>query len=467
MTGTKVHNFGRNVSSTPAVYAEPANEAELLQVLQRYRGQSIRVLASGHAWSDGICTDGVLLNVKHINHVRVRADRTSAWVGAGCQVKHVLRQLRTHGLTLPSVGLIDEQTVAGATATGTHGSGKQSLSHFIRSARIAHYDAHTGEPTITEIHAGAELQAVRCSLGLLGVIVELEMHVRAAYHIEEHSQQHGSLNSVLAAEHQYPLQQFYLMPWSWHLLGQHRVETTQPRGATAGLYRAYWHVGIDWGLHLMYYLLVKVLRVRTLIRAFYRYVMPLLIIKNWRVTDDSHAMLTMQHELFRHIEIEVFVTRSNLAAAIDHVTHTIAVFGGQKSPDEQGEPIPERYRGSYCHHYPICIRRIQPDDTLISMATPIADGDTEDWYAISLISYEWPSRRAGFFGFAEYVALSMGTRFQARCHWGKYNPLDGNANEQLYPRLPLFRDIVQRFDPDGYFANNWLRSVVLNQSPGR
>ena len=257
MTQKVVQNFGENVSFTPASIAEPKNEQELLQLLKQHRGESIRVIASGHAWSDAIVTDDLLISVENFDHVKINEDRDSVSVGAGCKVKHLVRQLKPHGLTLPSLGLIDEQTVAGATATGTHGSGKSSLSHYVQKVRVAHYDPQTDEPVISEITAGEDLQAARCSLGLLGVIVEVELQTRAVYQVEEHSRRHRSLESMLDAEKQYPLQQFYLMPWSWHLLGQHRVETEQTRSRTASLYNAYWHWGIDWGLHLIVFSLVR------------------------------------------------------------------------------------------------------------------------------------------------------------------------------------------------------------------
>ena len=44
-----------------------------------------------------------------------------------------LAELAESKHTLPSLGLIDEQTVAGATATGTHGSGRNSLSHYVQA----------------------------------------------------------------------------------------------------------------------------------------------------------------------------------------------------------------------------------------------------------------------------------------------------------------------------------------------
>jgi FAD/FMN-containing dehydrogenase len=89
----------------------------------------------------------------------------------------------------------------------------------------------------------------------------------------------------------------------------------------------------------------------------------------------------------------------------------------------------------------------------------------EDWFAISFISYERPDRRAEFFAFANYLVSSMRTQFGARCHWGKYNPLDRRANEQLYPNLPAFRQVVKRFDPHSRFSNQWLRDVLLDNGP--
>jgi len=464
MTSKAVHNFGKNVSFTPATYAEPENEEALLRLLKQHTGQPIRAVASRHAWSDGIQTEGLLLSVKHLDHVKVSSDHQSVRVGAGCQIKHLLQQLKLLGLTLPSVGLIDEQTVAGATATGTHGSGKNSLSQYVRRVWLAHYDPNTCEPTIAEIDGGTELQAARCSIGLLGVVVELELETRPVYHVQENIKRHDSLASVLAAEKDFPLQQFFLMPWSWHLYAQHRVETEQPRSRLAGLYRVYWHLFIDWCLHLIVFSLVKIVRIPAMIRSFYCLLLPLVFVRNWKVTDDCHGMLTMEHELFRHIEMELFVSRSHLEKALDYVKQTVMQFGGSQSSSSPGNAIPEEFIGSYFHHYPICVRRVLPDETLISMSSPMEVGNKEDWYAISLISYEWPSRRAGFFGFAEFLSTAMLTRFNARCHWGKYNPLNRKSNEQLYPRLDEFREIVRRFDPQSRFANEWLRTVLLEDT---
>ena len=467
-----IHNFGKNISFAPSNYVQPENEKELLQLLTQHRGQSIRVVGSRHAWSKAIETDGLLINLRHLDHVRVDNQRGTVRVGAGCQIKNLLQHLESHNLTLPSLGLIDEQTIAGATATGTHGSGKHSLSHYIKRVRIAHFDSQTGEPIISVIDSGLELQAARCSLGLMGVIVELELETREAYQVEEHIKRHESLDSILGAEEQTPLQQFFLIPWSWHIFAQHRTESVQSRSRWAWLYRIYIHLGIDWGLHLIILLMVKLLRVNFLIRGFYRFLLPLVLVRKWRVTDDSPKMLTMEHELFRHIEIELFVTRSQLAKAVEYLKKAIECFGGQHKHVQTNfantdDRIPEEFIGTYCHHYPICIRRILADETLISMASPVTEGDHEDWYAISLISYEWPSRRSGFFAFANFLAPNMKRRFGARCHWGKHNPLTLLENKDLYPKISQFQQIAKTFDPNAQFSNDWLNRVLLDNELNR
>jgi len=64
-------------------------------------------------------------------------------------------------------------------------------------------------------------------------------------------------------------------------------------------------------------------------------------------------------------------------------------------------------QGQYVHHYPICFRRIRCDDALMSMAAP--SDSNEDWFAISFISYQWPSERDGFFKFANFIGRHQRT----------------------------------------------------------
>lgn len=299
----RLHNFGRNLTIQPTAYYEPVDEGEVLAILDRHRGEQIRAVGRLHSWSEAPAAEGVVLNLKHLQQIQLHRanDSMTASVGAGCQIKTLLEHLKQQGATLPSVGLISEQAIAGAISTATHGSGRNSLSHYVEAIRVARYDATTGAAVIEVVDSGDAIRAARCSLGCLGIIVSVTMRCRERYMIEEHLRDHASLESVLAAESEYPLQQFFLNPWSWTYLVQHRREVPGPRSRLAGLYRLYWFLTIDLGLHLLILAPLRLCGFRTL-RFLLRHVVPRSVLRGWKVTDDSAAMLIMEHELFRHID---------------------------------------------------------------------------------------------------------------------------------------------------------------------
>ncbi len=466
-------NFGRNVTFQPQVIVSPRSEDELLQAMKQYAGRRIRAMGRLHAWSEAARSDDVLLDLRHLNSVQTeqRDGRVWAVIGAGCQMKRVLAELeRQAGATTPSIGLITEQAIAGAISTGTHGSGKNSLSHYIAEVRVATYDAETGEPMIRTISDGPELRAARCSLGCLGVIVSVGLWARPQYCVEEHFRRHTTLEAVLAAEGEYPLQQFYLIPWSWDFYGQHRREVTQPRSWLAPLYRLYFFLTFDLGMHLVILLLTRWLKTKRGMKLFFRWLIPLTVVRGWKVIDKSYDMLVMEHELFCHIEIEVLVKRSRLSAAIPFVVELLRHFDGEPSalsPATQARlqtvgllrPLAE-CAGSYTHHYPICVRRVLPDDTLMSMAS----SDDEDYYAISIVSCARPSERDGYFRFSEHLTRTMAALFDGRPHWGKYCPIDSKTVATLYPHLPEFCNVCSRIDPAGRFRNEWASRLLFSES---
>ncbi len=466
-------NFGRNQVLKPSAFYTPADEQEILQILDRHRGQRIRAVGRLHSWSDAVLSDDVLLDLRRLNAVQLHSegDQLVAEVGAGCQIKRLLKELNRHDATLQSLGLITEQTIAGAISTGTHGSGRHSMSHYVEGVRLARYDASTGKVVIDELSAGEPLQAARCSLGSLGIILSVRIRCREQYNVKEHFTETRRLSHVLDAEASFPLQQFYLIPWRWSYFIQHRREDDQPRSRLARLYRIYWLGVMDYALHLQILLMERVLRSRRLIRFSFRHIVPAFLIRNWKVTDRSSSMLVMKHEAFRHIEIELFVPRDQLADALDFAQETIEVAGGRQSTlsaDNQqrieGIGMQEdlaRLHDQYFHHYPICVRRVLPDDTLISMAS----GSGQDWYALSFISYAKPARRAGFHLFASFMARSMSRLFHARPHWGKVCPLEADELTSLYPRFDAFRTICNTLDPQGVFQNDWTTALLEADIP--
>jgi len=439
----------------------------LIDILENHKNGKIRVVASKHSWSSLIETEDVLIDMSHFDYVKIheKNHEISVTVGAGCKVKKLLKELNRKGLTIPSVGLIDQQTIAGATATGTHGSGKHSLSHYIESLQLACFDENGKSAQIVDITEGVELQAARCSLGCLGVVVEMTLPCIPQYFVQEKATFCDTIEEVLALEKEAPLQQFFLIPHSWKFFTQERLVSLElRRRGFAAIYRMYWFLVIDLGMHLVMKLLVSILRSRRLVRFFFRSIVPSLVFQNWEVTDRSDRALVMKHELFRHLELEVFVVRSRVLEAAsfvkdilqyaDNSNHQLSELTNESLQKTQLLDSLSSIKGCFTHHYLICFRRIMPDDTLISMAS----GVSEDWYAISFITYQEP--RDEFYALATFLSNSMFELFQARIHWGKWFTQSSDQLNQLYPKIDTFRDVCSRYDSNGVFRNNFVEDKL-------
>jgi FAD/FMN-containing dehydrogenase len=481
-------NFGRNVQIESTSYFVPKTEAEVLEILNQNKGRSIRCLGRLHSWSKVLEGSDVLLDLRCFKNVLPNSVQAmSVEVGAGCQIKRLLAELEQKtAWTLPSVGFITEQTIAGAISTGTHGSGRHSLSHYVTGVRVARYDQQTGNAVIVDITAGEELRAARCSLGCLGVILSVTMQCRPKYIVEEHFREYQLLDEVLAAENKYPLQQFYLVPWRWSFIAQHRRESESENSRFVWLYHWYRFLLLDIALHLLVLLVVRVLAFPNVVKFVFRWIAPVCVIRNWRVKGPSSSQLVMEHELFRHVEIELFVQRHRLPDAIEFLKNAFIASACQQAPkvselhkqpiDAIRAEIPEVLRGRYCHHYPICVRKILPDNTLISMASnagipPNSESNVTykagllcdaAWYSITLTNYDRGQRRISFEQLAIFLSESMRRLFDARPHWGKLCSLPTDSLQSLYPAFDDFRQVCEQADPEGVFRNPWTTNLLQN-----
>jgi FAD/FMN-containing dehydrogenase len=108
-------------------------------------------------------------------------------VGAGTTLHDLGEDLDTVGLAMTNLGDVNYQTVAGATATGTHGTGTGfgNLSTQIAGARIV-----TGTSEVLDVSADQHpelLPAVRLSLGVLGIVTRITLTLRPRFDIERRS----------------------------------------------------------------------------------------------------------------------------------------------------------------------------------------------------------------------------------------------------------------------------------------
>jgi FAD/FMN-containing dehydrogenase len=130
-------------------------------------------------------TAGTLLDLRNLRGlVRADPDAAVATFRAGTPLREIGGPLWEHGLSLLNQGDTEAQTIAGATATGTKGSGVGygSISSTITGVRMVtgNGDVVTVDETQLDL-----LHAAQVSLGLLGVVTEISMRVAPAYNLRE------------------------------------------------------------------------------------------------------------------------------------------------------------------------------------------------------------------------------------------------------------------------------------------
>lgn len=190
-------NWARSAQSRPSGVEHPASEDHLLAILStaHREGRRVKVVGGSHSFTDIAATDGTLISLDRLQGL-TRVDPVSGLVSmlGGTRVWRISDALEPYGLALANMGDIDRQSIAGALATGTHGTGLgfTGYSGMLRAVRIALAD---GTVVTASAQERPELfQAARVGLGALGVLLELTLQCVPAF-------------TISASEHSEPLEQ--------------------------------------------------------------------------------------------------------------------------------------------------------------------------------------------------------------------------------------------------------------------
>ena len=163
-------NWSRTQRCEPAAVERPATRAELAAAVARATGP-VRVAGAGHSFTGGVLTSGTLISLERMNRL-LEVDGELVRVEAGITLDSLSRGLHLHGLALPNLGDIDVQSVAGALATGTHGTGARRRN---LSAQVEKLELVLGDGSERELTGGDLLRAARVGLGALGVVAAVTL----------------------------------------------------------------------------------------------------------------------------------------------------------------------------------------------------------------------------------------------------------------------------------------------------
>lgn len=171
-------NWAGNVEAAGFDALAPASTEEVAHAvtLAARTGRRVKPIGSGHSFTAiGQPVDlqlqlhrltGVVAHDPETGRVRVRA---------GSRLRDLNRELHALGLAFPNLGDYDGQTVSGAIATGTHGTGAglTGLAGFVRGVEMVLADESVAR--FDDDHQPELVPAVTVGLGALGVVTELEL----------------------------------------------------------------------------------------------------------------------------------------------------------------------------------------------------------------------------------------------------------------------------------------------------
>ena len=179
---TALTNWAGNVTFHAREVHRPDTVEELRQLVARSR--SVRALGSGHSFSGVADTQGDLVSVAGLPAV-VELDSAARQVrvGAGMRYGEMTQQLHARGFALHNLGSLPHIAIAGACATGTHGSG---TGNGILATAVAAVEMVTAEGDLVTLRRGDDdFDGAVVALGCLGVVTALTLDVESAYDVRQ------------------------------------------------------------------------------------------------------------------------------------------------------------------------------------------------------------------------------------------------------------------------------------------
>jgi FAD-linked oxidoreductase len=426
-------NWGRSESIRPQRIERPATPEAVQRAVTAAAKQGMRVKAigAGHSFTAISAAPGVLLDLESLTGVLdIDLELGRVTLAAGTHLHQLPALLRPHGLALQNMGDIDRQTIAGATSTGTHGTGG---SFGGLATQIVALTLVTGEGEvlrISETENAELLPAARLGLGALGVILDVTLQCVPAFllqAVERPEPLQDTLDGYLdrsAAEDHF---EFYWFPHTETALTKTntRLPLTEQRAPLSpvgrwmddellanGLYRGVCAVGTV---------------VPAIVPPFSRLAQRLT--GNRDFTDHSPKVYVTNRTV-RFREMEYAIPREAVPEALAEVKALIEKRGWRIS-------------------FPIEVRSAAADENWLSTAY----GRETGYIAVHRYYREDPS---AYFHAVEEIMMAHG----GRPHWGKMHYRDAESLRTVYPRFDDFLAARDRLDPGRRFENAYLRRVL-------
>jgi xylitol oxidase len=403
-------NWAGNVTFGAARVLRPGTVAQLRELAAG--STRARALGSGHSFSPIADTTGDLLSLDDLPRaVWIDEERQAVTVGAAIRYGELTARLHQAGYALHNLASLPHICVAGACATGTHGSGDDN---GCLATALEMVTADGELAAVSRDSDGDDFPGMVVALGALGVVTSMTLTIEPAFTVRQwvyedlpRSQLDAHFAEIFASAYSVSVFTDWRPPYSCRVWVKHKVGsadswTPQPRWLDARLADGPLHPvpGMDPG-HTTQQLGLPGPSYQRLPHFRPEY------------TPSSGDELQSEYLVPRELAVRAL-------AALDPIAYQIA-------------PVLRIAE----------IRTIAADDLWLS---PCYQRDSAGFH------FTWRQDPAAVTPVLAAIEERLAP-FGARPHWGKLFVMNPAP---LYPRLPDFRNLMTRYDPGGKFRNEFI-----------
>ncbi|MER6783927.1 D-arabinono-1,4-lactone oxidase [Streptomyces sp. NPDC000658] len=424
-------NWGGNVVARPAREVTPASVDELAEAVRRAAedGLKVKAVGTGHSFTSIAATDGVLIRPQLLTGIRkIDRDDMTVTVEAGTPLKRLNLALAREGLSLTNMGDIMEQTVSGATSTGTHGTGRESASI---AAQIKGLELVTADGSVlvcSEKENPEVFSAARIGLGALGVVTALTFAVEPLFLLTAREEPMPFDRVLAEFDELWAENEHFEFYWFPHTGSTNTKRNNRSAGPAKPVSQVAGWIEDEFLSNGVFQVAQWVGRAApATIPAIARLSSKALSARTY--TDIPYKVFTSPRRV-RFVEMEYAVPR-------EAVTETLREL--RTAIDRSGLRI----------SFPVEVRTAPADDITLSTAS----GRDSAYIAVHMVR---GTAYQGYFTAAERIF----TAHEGRPHWGKVHTRDAEYFAGVYPRFEEFTALRDRLDPDRLFQNDYLRRVL-------
>jgi FAD-linked oxidoreductase len=433
LVGAVWQNWAGNQQAHPHSVEHPRDVEEVSLLVKRALDERrhVKVVGAAHSFTAAAATDGVLLHLDRLGAVMSSDLATGlVTVQGGIPLHRLNSVLAQLELSMTNLGDIDRQTIAGATSTGTHGTGRRlgGLATQIRGLELVVGDGSVVTCSPTE---RSELfECARVGLGALGVVTAVTLQCEPAFDLDADEQplpladvMEGLDDLVDGNEHF----EFFWFPHTDVALTK-RNNRLSAGAALRPLKK--WKEWLDdefFANTLFNAVCALGKRRPALVPRLNRTAAKLMGAR--RYSAPSHEVFTSPRRV-RFVEMEYAVPRAAVHDALAAIRSVIE-------------------RDNLLVSFPVEVRFAAPDDI------PLSTSFGRDTAYLAIHRY----RGEPFEGYFRAVEREM-RALDGRPHWGKMHWRTAADLRPAYPRFDDFLAARDTCDPERVFANNYLETVL-------